>query len=84
MAQAKPASDEPPQLSDRERDAFQEILDLFIPDDFSLLRYNKARLIKSLMQGIEEDIAIVRLKVMKVLKTLKQCYEEEEPEEEEK
>ena len=80
MAQAEQASDERAQLTDRERDAFQAIFDLLIPDGFRILRYDKRWMITRLLQVVEEDIAVVRLQMRKVLKSLKACYEEEEEE----
>lgn len=83
-AKAKEPSDERAQLTDRERETFQELFDLFIPDDFNVLGYDKEKVSTRLMKGVEDDIAIVRLKMRKVLKSLKKCYEEEEHEEKEK
>ena len=71
-------------LTDREREAFQEIFDLLIPDNFRILSYNKKRAIKSMMKIIEEDIAIIRLKMRKVQKIFERLTEEEEEPEEEK
>ena len=47
-----------------------------------MLGFNKERVMKSLMKIVEEDIAIIRLKMGKVLRTLEKCYESEEVKEE--
>ena len=80
MAKAE-ASEEKEQLTDRERETFQELFDLLIPD-FNVLGYNKEKASKRLMKGIEENIAIIRLKMRRVLKLLKKFHEEESEEEE--
>ena len=67
-------------LSDREREAFEQVFDLLIPADFSILSFNKDRVIKSLMKIVEDDITIIRLKMGKVLRTLEKCYESEKEE----
>ena len=66
------------ELSGREREAFQEVFDLLIPDSFSILSFNKKRMIKSLMRIVEEDIAITRLKLRRILRILEKCYEHEQ------
>ena len=57
-------------LSDREREAFQEVFNLLIPMDFSILSFNKKRMIKSLMKIVEEDIAITLEKIQQTFKKL--------------
>ena len=80
MAQAAKTSEERAQLSDGEREAFQEIFDLLIPEDFRVLSYTKKRVIRSLMKIIEGDIAIIRLKLRKIQKIFEKLTEEEEEE----
>lgn len=65
-------------LTDREREAFQEIFDLLIPDDFRILSYNKKRAIKSIMKILEEDIAIIRLKMRKIHQIFERLTENEQ------
>lgn len=76
MAQATKPSEESPQLSDVEREAFQEICDLLIPDDFSILGYNKKKITKKIIGFIEDDIAIIRLKLRKFRKIFERLTEE--------
>ncbi len=59
-----------PQLSDREREAFQEIFDLLIPDDFRILNYTKKKLQEHIMKIIEDDVAVMRLKMRKIHRIL--------------
>ena len=82
MAQATKTIEERAQLSDGEREAFQEICDLLIPDDFSILGYNKKKITKKIMGFIENDIAIIRLKLRKLQKIFERLTEEEEKSEE--
>jgi len=85
VAQAAKTSEERAQLSDGEREAFQEIFDLLIPEDFRILSYTKKRVIRSMMKIIEGDIAVIRLKLRKIQKIFERLTEKkEEPEEGEK
>lgn len=85
MAQAAKTIEERAQLSDGEREAFQEIFDLLIPEDFRILSYTKERVIRSMMKIIEGDIAVIRLKLRKIQKIFERLIEKkEEPEEGEK
>ena len=78
MAKADKPGEEGARLSDREREAFQEVFDLLIPVDFSILSFNKKGMIKSLMKIVEEDIAITRLKIRRIHGILEKCYEHEQ------
>lgn len=57
-------------LSDREHEAFQEIFDLLIPDGFRIFGYNKKRLQEHIMKIIEDDVAVMRLKMRKIHRIL--------------
>jgi len=76
VAKAEKASEEKAQLSDVEREAFQEICDLLIPDGFSILGYNKVKITKKIIGFIEDDIAIIRLKLRKFRKIFERLTDE--------
>ena len=57
-------------LSDEEREAFQEIFDLLIPDNFRIFGYNKKKLQEQIMKIVEDDVAVMRLKMRKIYRIL--------------
>ncbi len=63
------------QLSDVELEVFQEICDLLIPDDFSVLGFNKKRITKKIIGFIEDDVSIFRLKLRRLRKIFERLNE---------